>query len=447
VSPTLDTPLEVGGLRLRNRLYRAPLLEHAGNGRDAAERLVAELEPAAASGAGLVMQGATPIRGHEGCAAPGMTHFDDPERVASMRRLTDAVHAHGGRIFCQLAHGGLRSFEVWHHEHREAHPDLTQRAVSRPPWPLRALDAAGFLSFAVEVLDTEAVYGLAAEFGERAAWAETAGYDGIHLAGANMSLFHQFLSPLYNRRTDEFGGDLAGRTRFFEVVHEAIRERTDLPVVTKVPVETDAPRFLPHVGWDEGVTACERLAAVGYDALVPVRTTPFWDASIIKGAVPDRAWADASLEPRLTRAFGGPLRFRLVRALSRASARRHGFEGAWNADLCRAVRERVAVPVFCVGGLRDRGEMDALLGDACDAVGVGRPFYAEPRLPARLLADNASDARAVCESCNNCVVPQAAGLPGTCRTPSVVAERRELERAGAYDQSEAAADGGTEESG
>ncbi|MFC7225808.1 NADH:flavin oxidoreductase [Salinirubellus salinus] len=430
MSPTLDAPLQVGGLRLRNRLYRAPLLEHAGNGPEAADRLVAELEPAAASGAGLVMQGATPVRGYEGCAAPGMTGFDDPDRVASMRRLTDAVHERGARIFCQLAHGGLRSFEVWHHEHRAAHPDLTQRAVSRPPWPLRVLDAVGVVSFDVEVLSTDAVYALAAEFGERAAWAEAAGYDGIHLTGANTSLFHQFLSPLYNRRDDEFGGDLAGRARFFEVVHDEISANTDLPVVTKVPVETEAPRFLPHVDWDEGVAACERLAAAGYDALVPVRTTPFWDASIIKGAVPERAWADASLTSRYERAFGGPVRFRAVRALAKLSARRHGFEPAWNADLCRVVRDRVDVPVFCVGGLRERAEMDALLGDACDAVGVGRPFYAEPRLPARLLT---GDARAVCESCNNCVVPQAAGLPGTCRTPSVVRERMRLEREGAYD--------------
>lgn len=442
MSPTLDTPLELGGIRLRNRLYRAPLLEHAGNGPDAVERLVAELEPAAASGAGLVMQGATPIRGYEGCAAPGMMGFDDPERVASMSQLTDAIHAHDGHIFCQLAHGGLRSFEVWHHEHRVAHPDQSQKAVSRPPWLLRAFDAAGVLSFDVDVLSTDEVYDLAADFGERAGWAEAAGYDGIHLAGANMSLFHQFLSPLYNRREDEFGGSPAARTQFFEVVLREVRANTDLPVVTKVPVETEAPRFLPHVDRDEGIAACERLAAAGYDALVPVRTTPFWDASIIKGNSPERAWSDASLESKYERAFGGPLRFRLVRALSRLSARRHGFEPAWNADLCRAVRERVDVPVLCVGGLRDRAEMDALLGDACDAVGVGRPFYAEPRLPARLLA---GEARAVCESCNNCVVPQAAGLHGTCRTPSVVQERVRLEREGAYDRTPAAADGGDEE--
>jgi hypothetical protein len=63
---------------------------------------------------------------------------------------------------------------------------------------------------------------------------------------------------------------------------------------------------------------------------------------------------------------------------------------------------------------------------------MGRPFYAEPRLPARLLGS--ADARAVCESCNNCAVPQAAGEPGVCRTPSVLRRAGELREQGAYEQ-------------
>jgi 2,4-dienoyl-CoA reductase-like NADH-dependent reductase (Old Yellow Enzyme family) len=407
------------------------LLEHAGNGPNAVDRFVAELEPTAASGAGLVMQGATPIRGLEGCAAPGMTGFDDPDRVASLSRVTEAIHDHGSRIFCQLSHGGLRSFEIWHEEHGEAHPDLRQQVVSRPSWPFRVLDAAGALDLDVDVLSTDDVYDLAADFGERAGWAAAANYDGIHLAGANMSIFQQFASPFYNRRSDEFGGDSESRFAFFEVVLEEIQAHTDLPVITKVPVETETPWPLRHIDRETGVAACIRLAEMGYDGIVPVRTTPFWDASIIKGAVPDRAWDAASLASQYKSAFGGPLRFRLVRALSRLNARQHDFEAAWNAELCRAVRDQVDIPVLCEGGLRERSEMDNLLGSACDAVGVGRPFYAEPKLPARLLA---GDARVVCESCNNCVVPQSAGVRGVCRTPSVVHERVRLEQAGAYDQ-------------
>jgi hypothetical protein len=61
-------------------------------------------------------------------------------------------------------------------------------------------------------------------------------------------------------------------------------------------------------------------------------------------------------------------------------------------------------------------------------VGIGRPFYAEPRLPARLLRGE----NALCEHCNNCTVPQATGEPGRCRTPRIVRQRARLEKEGAY---------------
>jgi 2,4-dienoyl-CoA reductase-like NADH-dependent reductase (Old Yellow Enzyme family) len=434
VPVTLDSPVEIGGVAVRNRLYRAPLLEHAGQGADAADRLVAELEPAAESGVGLVVQGATPVRGREGRAAPGMTGFDDPDRVASMRALTDAIHDHGGRIFCQLAHGGLRSMEVWHRAYRRER-DVAQRTVSDPPWPLRAAEALGFVSFDARPLSTEEVYDLATDFGEAADRAVAAGYDGVHLAGATMGVFQQFLSPFYNDRDDEFGGPLGNRTRFFEVVLEAIRDRVgpDVPVTTKVPAETRAPWWIrDHLTLEEGVRAAERLVGAGYDALVPVTESPFWDHSIIRGEFPERAWGDERFADGYESAFGGPVRARLVELASRIDARGNVFEPAWNAGFCRRVRGRVDVPVLCVGGMRERERMDRLLGDACDMVGVGRPFYAEPRLPARLLSD--PGAEAVCENCNNCVVPQAAGEVGVCRTPSVLRERGRLEKAGAYER-------------
>ncbi len=110
------------------------------------------------------------------------------------------------------------------------------------------------------------------------------------------------------------------------------------------------------------------------------------------------------------------------------------------------------------GGIRERGQMDRLLGaasesddgaarnaePACDMVGMARPFYAEPRLGARLLESQSSpsgatdrelapETRVLCENCNNCTVPQVTGAPGICRTPSVLEKRGELEREGAYD--------------
>jgi hypothetical protein len=69
-------------------------------------------------------------------------------------------------------------------------------------------------------------------------------------------------------------------------------------------------------------------------------------------------------------------------------------------------------------------------------VGLARPFYAEPRLPARLL-DGPPSTAAVCENCNNCTVPQVTGAPGVCRTPAVLSRAGALRKAGAYDTADA----------
>jgi 2,4-dienoyl-CoA reductase-like NADH-dependent reductase (Old Yellow Enzyme family) len=425
----LEDPLDLGGLRVRNRLYRAPLLECAGTGPEAPDRLRRALEPAAAAGAGLICQGATIVTAEGGCAAPAMTRVDDPAFVSSLSTVTEALHDHGAAVAVQLEHGGLRAMETWHAGYRREHPDLEQLAVSPPPWPLRALDAAGVLEYDPRVLSTEAVYDLAAAFGRSAASAVDAGYDVVHLAGANMGIVQQFLSPFYNRRDDEFGDGV----RFLEVVHDEVRERAgDVPLMTKVPAETAAPPFVRRrLDRDDAVRICERLAAHGYDALVPVTASVFWDASVVRGAYPARAWDDESLAEGFADAFGGPLRTRLVALANRVESWVYDFDPAWNAGLCRAVRDRVDVPVLAEGGIRERAQMDRLLGRDCDMVGLGRPFYAEPRLPARLLD---GDARVVCESCNNCAVAQAAGAHGACRTPSVLRRAGELRRAGAYDR-------------
>jgi 2,4-dienoyl-CoA reductase-like NADH-dependent reductase (Old Yellow Enzyme family) len=464
VSPRLETPIEIGGLDVRNRLYRSPLLECAGEGPDAAATLRRALEPAAEAGAGLICQGASPVRPAGGRVAPNMTGLADPELAADLRDVTDAVHDHGARIVAQLDEGGLRSLEAWHAAYRAAHPDRRQLAVSKPPALLRLADRLGVLDLDARVLSTAEVHDLAAAFGRAAEHAVAAGYDGLHIAGANAGIVQQSLSPYYNRRDDEFGGSPAARARFLECVHDEIRERVgNVPLVTKVPAESAAPRFArPRISTADGVDVARRAERIGYDAVAPVETSVLWDMSLVRGAYPERAWNDETFQEGYRAAFRSRSRARLVALLNRLQARQYDFEPAWNADFCRRVRGAVSIPVLCEGGIRERTAMDRLLGDACGMVGLGRPFYAEPRLPARLLDGNAggstdadpsagpttddaaspNDAaagpnagvEAVCDSCNNCTIPQVAGAPGTCRTPAVLRKRGELDRAGAYER-------------
>lgn len=428
--PRLTDPFEISDLTLSNRLYRAPLLECAGNGPDTTDTLIRELEPAAESGTGLIFQGATIVRGEGGCAAPGMTRVHDPEFVSRLERLTERIHDHGSKIFIQLEHGGLRSMETWHAGYRGSNPDLTQLAVSKPPRLLQLADRLGFLSYDLHVLSTSEIYDLAADFGRSARYAVEAGYDGIHIAGANMGIVQQFLSPFYNRRNDEFGGSLTNRVRFLAVVHDQIRERAgDVPLVTKVPAETGSPPLVRrYLSEHDAVEICRACDMIGYDAVVPVRGSVFWDMSLVRGEFPQKAWADQRFAEGYEAAFGP--RWKAVALANRLHARGFGFEPAWNAKLCREVRKRVSIPVLCEGGIRGP-KTDRVLDSAADAVGMGRPFYAEPRLPARILSKD--DVRVVCENCNNCTVPQVAGARGVCRTPSVLAKRGKLAREGAYE--------------
>ena len=432
----LEDPIELNELTVRNRLYRAPLLECAGNDPEAVDRLIDDLEPAAAAGAGLIFQGATIVRENGGCAAPGMTRVHDPEFVERCSRLTERIEALGGALFIQLEHGGLRSMETWHAPYREDHPNLKQLAASQPPWQLRLLDRLGFLSFDVHILSTNEVYELARDFGEAAGRAVDAGYHGIHLAGANMGLIEQFCSPFYNRRTDEFGPDNDGlRTRFLEVLHDEIRAAVGhgIPVLTKIPAETGSPPMVRrYLDLEDGIALAKACESIGYDGVVPVTGTGFWDASIVRGSYPERAWNDERFTDDYDRVFGGPWRRRLVSWGNRLQARQFRFRPAWNAEFCKRVRNSVSIPVLAEGGIRTREHIDRLLGDDyADMVGMGRPFYAEPKLPARLL--NTDDVAVLCESCNNCTVPQVTGARGVCRTPSVMQRRGELVAEGVYE--------------
>jgi 2,4-dienoyl-CoA reductase-like NADH-dependent reductase (Old Yellow Enzyme family) len=230
------------------------------------------------------------------------------------------------------------------------------------------------------------------------------------------------------------------------VVCDEVRERAgDVPLMTKVPAETAAPPGVRSLSAPDCVRLCVHLADYGYDAVVPVSGSVVWDASIVRGAYPERAWSDERFQDGYAEAFGGPLRARLVALANRAESLVYDFDPAWNARLCRGVREQVDVPVLAEGGIRERDQMDRMLGRDCDMVGLGRPFYAEPRLPARLL-DGPQGTRVVCENCNNCAVPQVTGADGVCRTPEVLARAGRLRRAGAYDRTETGTDGSAPDS-
>jgi 2,4-dienoyl-CoA reductase-like NADH-dependent reductase (Old Yellow Enzyme family) len=410
----IGSPVRIGATTVRNRLYRAPVLEGAGDGPDVGEHYAKHFVENARHGVGLIVQGSSCIT-PEGRTSPGMTCVDTREKVLRLGAMVDAVHREGASIFLQVGHGGLYAMEAWHEPYasRRRGPVL---AASPVPWLLRP----AFAGVPVHVMTTADVDGMVARYGDVAAWARDAGYDGIQLGSANAKLLDQFLSPFYNRRTDRYGGSFEARARVLGAIRAAIGERAgaDFPCTVKVPVETAPPGF-PRATRSEALRLATLVEEWGFDAVTPVEVSVFPDTTLSRGATPDSFWTNPGIARRLRAAAPTRRRRAVIKAGAWWGGRRAPFAPVWNRDLFRAVKRRVGIPVLAVGGIRTaadaRGILDA--GEA-DLVGVGRPFYAEPDVARRFLGGD--DAPARCRSSNRCVPAQMLGMKGACYNPDVM---------------------------
>jgi 2,4-dienoyl-CoA reductase-like NADH-dependent reductase (Old Yellow Enzyme family) len=415
VSDALHQPISIGTCTIRNRLYRAPVLEGAGSGPEGPSIYRAAFEENARAGVGLIIQGNSCIS-EDGRSAPGMSLVNTRERTLELAEVTKAIHAHGGRIFLQIGHAGIYAMEGWHATYA-ASRTAPLIGVSKPPVHVRP----ALRGTPIHVMTTSEIREMAEAFGRSSAWAREAGYDGMQIASSNAKLIHQFLSPYYNRRSDEFGGSLRNRARILELLAERIREYAgaDFPLTVKIPIGEDAPPLARHTTFDEGIELCRMAEGFGYHAITPVGLSIFPHGSLCRGAYPGSVDDTESIKKRYDEALSGSrLKFAVLRWGYRRAAKQYPFEPVWNRPFFSAAKKAVSIPVFAVGGIRTLDECNSILdaGEA-DMIGIGRPFYAEPELPARLLAGDHS--KTLCESSNRCLPPQMLGMKAACYNPNV----------------------------
>jgi len=409
----LRTPLRIASMTVRNRLYRAPVLEGAGDDDNAAAAYAKHFVENARHGVGLIIQGASCIYA-EGRTSPGMTCVDTREKMLRLAPMVDAVHAEGASIVIQLGHGGLYAMEAWH----EPYASQRQRpllAASPVPLPIRL----AFRGVPVHVMTTEEVKALAARYGEVAGWAREAGYDGMQLGSANSKLLDQFLSPFYNRRRDEFGGSLEKRASILRLIREAVSERAgaDYPCLVKVASETAPPGFR-HSTPLEAMELCRLVEEWGYDAVTPVEVSLFPDTTLSRGGVPDSLWTNKGMAERLKRAAPSRVRRAVLKAGAWWGGKQAPFEPLWNRHLFAEAKKQVSIPVLAVGGIRTADEVRMILdGGEADMVGIGRPFYAEADVARRILGHD--DGQGLCVNSNRCVPAQMLGMKGICYNPDV----------------------------
>jgi 2,4-dienoyl-CoA reductase-like NADH-dependent reductase (Old Yellow Enzyme family) len=289
--------------------------------------------------------------------------------------------------------------------------------------PLPRLLKPAFRGVPIHVLATDEVHAMARTYGDVAAWAREAGYDGIQLGSANAKLLDQFLSPFYNRRTDEFGGNAEGRARILRVIRQAVAERAgeDYTITMKVPAEK-APPGLPRTTAEEALDLCRLVEDWGFHAVTPVEVSVFPDTTLSRGGIPKSIWRNKGMKDRLRAAAPARRRRAVLLAGYVVGGWRARFQPVWNRALFTAAKAAVSIPVFAVGGIRTADEVNEILeGGHADMVGLGRPFYAEPDLAARILGGDAGPR--LCRSSNLCVPAQMLGMKGVCYNPEVKKEK------------------------
>ena len=327
--PLLFSKTTLGSLALQNRLVMSPMTRNRAIG-NVPNELMAEYYSQRATAGLIVTEGTSPSPNGLGYARiPGIF---SPDQIAGWKRVADAVHAQGAKLFVQLMHTGRIAHEL----------NLPAGARVLAPSAVAAAgeiytDAAGMKPNAMPeemaMMDIKATIG---EFAQAAKNAVAAGCDGVELHAANGYLLEQFIRPNSNQRTDRYGGSIENRARFvLEAVEAAI-------------------------------------VAIGKDR-VGIRLSPFGvfnDMPLYDAMEADYTWLAQQLN---------------MRGLAYIHLVDHSAMGAppVPASIKAAFRSTFKGALILSGGYdAARAESDLAAGK-CDLVAVGRPFLANPDLVAR----------------------------------------------------------------
>ena len=343
----LFTPFALAGKRLRNRIVHASMsLLSTPEGR-VTDRFIHYHANRAAGGAAMTVTEPLAMMRHQG-NIPRIQVWRRND-ADGLRRLAEAVEGRDCRLLGQIQDAGRgRHF-----------PGRNPEAIGASALP-------DDLSWTVpRALTAADIRGLIAEIADSAAHLKECGFSGVEISAGHGHLFHQFLSPLSNRREDEYGGDWEGRTRILSEMIAALRDAcgTDFIVGLKLPGDDGLPR---------GIGPSE--AGIVGDLLTRTRAVDYV-------------------------AFAGGAH---ARTLEMHTPDRHGPPMPY-MPFIKELRHRLnGVPLMALGRITDPAEADGILarGEAA-LIGLGRPLVADPAWPRKAAAGRTWDIR-YCLSCNTC---------------------------------------------
>mgnify|MGYP000347802491 FL=1 len=331
----LFEPIEVGGLRLANRIVIAPMCQYSAVDGAMTDWHQMHLGQLALSGAGALTIEATAVS-PEGRITYGDIGLYDDRTEAAMRSVLESVRRWSDMpLIIQLAHAGGKAScaKPWHGGAQIA-PDAENG------WQTVAPSAVPFAPddrVPVEV-DTAGLAHIREAFADAARRAGRLGLDAVQIHAAHGYLLHEFLSPISNRRADAYGGSLDNRMRFPIEVFDAVREAfpADRPVTVRVS-GTD---------WVEGGWTAEETAR-------------FAQELERRGCAAIHV-SSGGLDPRQQIPVGA----------------------GYQVPLARTVKDAVAMPVVAVGMITDPQQAERILEDGhADAIAIARAALWDPRWP------------------------------------------------------------------
>jgi 2,4-dienoyl-CoA reductase-like NADH-dependent reductase (Old Yellow Enzyme family)/NADPH-dependent 2,4-dienoyl-CoA reductase/sulfur reductase-like enzyme len=370
----LLAPGRIGTLDIRNRIVMSPmgsnLAEATGH---VGERLTRYYEARAKGGVGLIIVGVGAVAFPAGACIPNQVAISDDVFLPGLQNLTRRVHAHGAKIAIQLQHAG-----------KVATQDM---AAGRPLWvpslvPMKAGDllddltmeeiqgVTGYLAqpgagISFQEMTTADIRQLVAMFAGATERARSAGFDAVEIHAAHGYLISTFLSPAYNRRTDEYGGSLENRARLLLEVLHAVRQRVGPAFPVWCRLDAKEFRIADGIVFDDAQRVAVMAAAAGADAI----------------------HVSAYAEPTSGVAFTeAPL----------------VHQPCGYVDFAAAIKQRVTVPVIAVGRIEPEDADGLITAGKADFVAMARKLLADPELPSKLAAGRAADVRP-CIYCYRCV--------------------------------------------
>jgi 2,4-dienoyl-CoA reductase-like NADH-dependent reductase (Old Yellow Enzyme family) len=353
---------EINGMKLSNRFVRSATWEGmAADDGACTPRLNDLMAALARGGVGLIISSHAYVS-PEGQAGPWQLGVYKDELIPGLESMTSTVHANGGKIVMQLAHAGFF-----------AAAKLTGQT------PLAPSNVEGFSKSPRHEMTIEDIQKVVKAYSAAAARAKAAGFDGIQIHSAHGYLLSQFLSPAFNQRRDEYGGDIHKRARALVEVLQAIRRSVgrDYPVLVKMNCQDFIENGLQP---EDSLQAAAMLVENEIDAIE------------LSGGV----------------LIGGKL------SPSRMGIKSEEKEAYFQND-AKVFKQRFKIPLILVGGNRSFQVAERLVNEGItDYISLSRPLIREPDLINRWKAGDLT--KSACVSDNQCFGPATKGQGIYCLT-------------------------------